>query len=80
MKKLGKLTINPEKVIKNEELVNLRGGTYADLCSSGNCYCCTTSAQGGVTQCSNSIALSNAFCDVWIAGGHDCECVTYLYT
>jgi hypothetical protein len=26
MKKLGKLTINPEKVIKNEELVNLRGG------------------------------------------------------
>ena len=26
MKKLGKLSINPEKVIKNEELVNLRGG------------------------------------------------------
>ncbi len=26
MKKIGKLTINPEKVIKNEELVNLRGG------------------------------------------------------
>jgi len=26
MKKLGKLTINPEKVIKNDELVNLRGG------------------------------------------------------
>jgi hypothetical protein len=26
MKKLGKLTINPEKVIKNEDLVNLRGG------------------------------------------------------
>ncbi len=28
MKKIGKLTINPEKVIKNEELVNLRGGGY----------------------------------------------------
>ena len=27
MKKLGKLTINPEKVINNEELINLRGGT-----------------------------------------------------
>ncbi len=26
MKKLGKLTINPDKIIKNEELVNLRGG------------------------------------------------------
>ncbi len=28
MKKLGKLIINPQKVIKNEELVNLRGGAY----------------------------------------------------
>ncbi len=26
MKTLKKLSINPEKVIKNEELVNLRGG------------------------------------------------------
>jgi hypothetical protein len=26
MKKLGKLTINPEKVIKNDELISLRGG------------------------------------------------------
>ncbi len=26
MKKLGKLSINPEKVIKSEELVNLKGG------------------------------------------------------
>jgi len=25
MKKLGKLLINPEKVIKNDELVNLKG-------------------------------------------------------
>ena len=29
MKKLKKLSINPEKVIKNEELVNLKGG-YSD--------------------------------------------------
>ena len=34
MKKLGKLSINPEKVIKNDELVNLRGG-YGD----GNVQC-----------------------------------------
>jgi hypothetical protein len=26
MKKLGKLNINPEKVIKNEELISLKGG------------------------------------------------------
>jgi len=31
MKKIGKLTINPEKVIKNEELVNLKGG-YDGYC------------------------------------------------
>lgn len=31
MKKIGKLSINPEKVIKNEDLVNLRGG-YSDTC------------------------------------------------
>ena len=38
MKKLGKLIINPEKVIKNEELVNLRGGTYDIPSDTGNCY------------------------------------------
>ena len=32
MKKLGKLTINPEKVITNEELVNLKGGMYRCWC------------------------------------------------
>ena len=36
MKKLGKLTINPEKVIKNDELVNLRGGYDED---PGKVYC-----------------------------------------
>jgi len=37
MKKLGKLTINPEKVIKNEELVNLRGG-YGEGIETVNCF------------------------------------------
>ena len=32
MKKLEKLTINPQKIIKDEELVNLRGGDYGTLC------------------------------------------------
>jgi len=34
MKKLNKLIINSEKVIKNEELVNLKGGAYVY-----DCYC-----------------------------------------
>ena len=41
MKKLGKLIINPEKVIKNEELVNLRGGTYYQvICEDGQYWGC----------------------------------------
>ena len=44
MKKLGKLNINPEKVMKNEELISLRGGT--------NCTCFTgqTAPDGVVCQ------------------------------
>lgn len=36
MKTLKKISINPERVIKNEELVNLRGGFGG---SGVNCYC-----------------------------------------
>jgi hypothetical protein len=38
MKTLKKLSINPEKVIKNEELVNLRGGYYGEELASVYCY------------------------------------------
>ncbi|MDD4363786.1 MAG: hypothetical protein PHD33_06255 [Atribacterota bacterium] len=49
MKKIGKITINPEKVIKNEELVNFRGGWYpGEPCPSGEdeyvCACSDHSA------------------------------------
>ena len=40
MKKLGKLSINTEKIIKTEELVNLRGGYDGyggDNCDASNC-------------------------------------------
>jgi len=40
MKNLGKLSINPEKVIKNEELVNLRGGGYETVWEPGRYKCC----------------------------------------
>jgi hypothetical protein len=41
MKKLGKLTINPSKVMKNEELVNLKGGYNGGYSGEGPCtgYC-----------------------------------------
>ncbi len=34
MKKLGKLSISPDKIMKNEELINLQGG-YQGYC----CWC-----------------------------------------
>lgn len=44
MKKIGKISINPEKVIKNEELVNLKGGygdgPYQVVCASGDYWGC----------------------------------------
>jgi hypothetical protein len=43
MKKLNKLTINPSKVMKNEELVNLKGG-YA--IAIYKCQC--THGEGGI--------------------------------
>lgn len=41
MKKIGKLKINPEKLIKNEELITLRGGSGIRL------YCYTMGSMDG---------------------------------
>ncbi len=41
MKKLGKLSINSEKVMKNEELISLKGGymwTFTCCCYGGGCF------------------------------------------
>jgi len=46
MKKLGKLQINPEKLMKNEELLTLRGG-YGDVA----CAC----KKDGITLCSEMV-------------------------
>ncbi len=51
MKKLGKLSISPEKIMKNEELINLQGG-YQGWC----CYCVGNGIMGGASnwyQCQN---------------------------
>jgi len=50
MKKLNKLQINPEKVMKNEEMIAIKGGV--------NCYCfdqnnnvCATGTAGSEEEC-----------------------------
>jgi hypothetical protein len=75
MKKLSKLTINPSKVMKNEELVNLKGGqyTYNASYSNGtligfNCYC--TDGSGFYTFGPDDNPIScNANCG---SGYHNC--------
>ena len=50
MKTLGKLNINPEKVLKNEELVVLSGG-YDSPCGSGvQAWNCTVWIEPGATS------------------------------
>ncbi len=40
MKKLKKLSINPEKLMKNDELINLRGGYGGtNACGGDGMYC-----------------------------------------
>lgn len=57
MKKLGKLSINPEKLIGNEELVSLRGG-YDDYGSTACCLC-----KDGNTQLGYIVGVTRELCD-----------------
>ncbi len=45
MKTLGKLNINHERVMKNEELVILKGGYSAVGCRIGNYHCWSGEAE-----------------------------------
>lgn len=54
MKNFGKLSINPDKVMKNEELLNLRGGQVQPTTTchdkgSGQCGGLCTQANGAST-------------------------------
>jgi len=74
MKKIGKLSINPEKVIKNDELVNLRGGSYGGgghwlSCKKSNGSCGTE-----VDSCSDEQALKD-LCDYGCYGWTSYICV-----
>jgi hypothetical protein len=69
MKKLNKLIINPEKVIKNEELVNLRGGY------DGAPYCCRTIGKSPESiHCWDDWDYLSSWCYVWEGFGYGCEC------
>jgi len=69
MKKLGKLTINLEKVIKNEELVNLRGGNYHEwetgTCAAKNGMFCSTglSKQSAIEFAGCTDTVNGTNCD-----------------
>jgi len=57
MKKLGKLQINPKKVMKNEELLSLRGG-YGE----GWCGQCMTACDGQMWLCGPACGPSEEWC------------------
>jgi hypothetical protein len=85
MKKLGKLSINPEKVIKNEELVNLKGGSYYD-CPGMNCdwnqldyYCECVNSVGTWCTCASHRLSAEAEAYLFCASGQ-ATCMHYLYT
>lgn len=74
MKKFGKLTINPERVMKNEELINLRGGAaigYTNCstdCPNGktisitDCNGTCTSVDGVSVECRGKTATLTKTC------------------
>lgn len=62
MKKLGKLEINPDKIMKNEELVSLRGG-YSGPCGSSQGWNCTVTACQGCTPYSGIACGSQSVLD-----------------
>ncbi len=72
MKKLNKLVISPEKIMKNEELINLHGGYGAN--------CCTRSKDGEHhTWCYDNDDLLYLWKQAWIAAGWNVHCGQYYY-
>lgn len=60
MKTLGKLNINPERIIKKEELVTLRGGY-------GTCWCTSCSNYGQYIGPGNAVECSGACFEIGCA-------------
>ncbi len=81
MKKLRKLLIKPEKILKNEELVFLKGGSYEGecdgviTCGSGTYpfYCACLSAIGAWCGCYSSEPWADKWAGLGVCEG-DWEC------
>lgn len=77
MKKIGELSIKPEKVIKNEELVNLRGGTKESECAENGLFAfqcrCSPPDVGLWRGCYADQATADASLTEWCASGNG-EC------
>lgn len=69
MKKLNKLQISPEKLMKNEELIHLRGGT--------NCWCFYGCEPGVGGVCATGTAGSTDECLIMC---HAAGCCGYSFT
>ena len=65
MKKLGKLQINSEKVMKKEELISLKGGTNC-LCRNGSEMCGITGTAGSADECDWMCAIQGCQDFTWI--------------
>jgi natural product precursor len=72
MKKLNKLSINLNKVMKNEELVNLRGG-YVSYGSYFSCSCTSYNppynTSGWCTLYLSSVDMANDLTKACASGG-----------
>jgi hypothetical protein len=68
MKKLNKLQINPEKVMKNEELLILRGG-YGET----NCYCICAAYMPDAQICGHTWAYAPSDCNTQCITAPGCE-------
>jgi hypothetical protein len=83
MKKLGKLQINPEKVMKNEELIGLRGGTETYWRCFVNCEGYSENGFTFASTCGDQEpACANNECYMFFEQMFDycwCNCSQYYY-
>lgn len=65
MKKLNKLEINPDKIMKNEDLISLKGGTNC-FCFNGGSICGITGTAGSAAECDWMSDIQGCADSTWI--------------
>jgi hypothetical protein len=75
MKKLGRFKINPEKLIKNDELLALRGGygSVACACKKDGITLCTPEVP--VDNCGYGYGSCKSWCDYYCPDYEEAICV-----